>query len=51
MSAVGCCNRCTGIGKMDIEVIRHFSTVHSKSLHYCSWSCLKDDILGRDIDA
>jgi hypothetical protein len=51
MSAVGCCDRCHGMGKMDIEVIRHFSTVHSKTLHYCNWACLKDDLLYGDVDA
>jgi len=45
MSAVGCCSYCKGMGKMDLEIIRHFSTAHSRTLHYCSWSCLKNDMI------
>jgi len=45
MSAVGCCSYCKGMGKMDLEIIRHFSTAHFRTLHYCSWSCLKNDMI------
>lgn len=44
MIAIAQCEWCGRVGNMDLEVIRHFSITHRKTMHYCNWRCLKSDM-------
>lgn len=47
MIAIAKCAFCHRVGNMDLEVIRHFSTTHRATLHYCNWRCCKADLMNQ----